>query len=301
MSTTLATLVDRTRNLVRDTPDYDQLTASLSASSTSLSVSDSSVYRARWPVEVDYETMQIRAIPNATTLIVARGWRGSTAASHANSAGVLIRPSFYSQEIVDALNTGVASSFPYLYYPVVDTSLVATSSTYQYVIPSMPGFTSYPIPMIYRVDFLLPGDLTFRKTSRWEIQRGHVTSGSPSLSGSIASTYPIIKFRSLPPVGGTIRIHGYGPYPPLVNMTDTLDPLFPPNAAYLLHKIAAGNLMMSAEMGRSRSDSGPVDRREEANRGGLALSAGMNILGRTELELLRNCQPPLPRHVKAIL
>src|SRR5207253_3010335 len=102
------------------------------------------------------------------------------------------------------------------------------------------------------------------------------------------STYPIVKFRSLPPVGATIRLHGYGPFAPLVNLTDTLDPLFPPQVAYLLHKIAAGNLLMSAEAGRDRSDSGPVDRREEANRAGASLQTANGVLSRAEFELIRN-------------
>lgn len=300
--TTLATLIDRTRNFVRDTPDYDQLVNALNTTDTSFTVSTTKVYPSggRWPIEVDYETMMLRATTSASaTLTVTRGWRGSAPAAHSAKAGILIRPAFYAQEIIDAINTAIFSCYPYLYSPVVDTSLVALTSQYQYVIPNMPG-TTYPIPVIYHVDMLQPGDLTFRQVRRWSIHRGTVTTASPSLSGTIASTYPIIHFTSLPAVGGTIRIHGFGPFSPLVNVTDTLDPLFPPNAASLLHRIAAGYLLQSGEAGRDRSDSGPIDRREEANRGGLSLAAGMNVLGRTELELLRNAMPPMPRHVKSV-
>lgn len=298
--TTLATLVDRTRNMMRDRPDYDQLTTSISASTTTIPVADSTVYRPRWQIEVDYETMMIRSLPTSISLSVTRGWLGCAPAAHAAGEGVMIRPAFYAQEIIDAINTAIGMCFPYLYSPVVDTSLVAQTAQYQYVIPNMPG-TTYPIPIVYHVDFLQPGDLTYREARRWSIHRGTVTSASPSMSGSVASTYPVIQFKSLPAVGGTIRVHGFGPYPPLVNLTDTLDPLFPPQCAYLLHRIAAGYLAQSGELGRDRSDSGPIDRREEANRGGLSLAAGMNVLGRTELELLRNAQPPMPRHIVAIL
>lgn len=301
MSVALSTLVDRTRNFLRDTPDYDQLTASIDASTTTIPVLDSNdYYRARWPIEIDYETMMIRTISTSFNLSTTRGWRGSTKSAHAAGAGILIRPAFYAQEIIDSINTAIGMCFPYLYYPVVDTSLIALTSQYQYVIPNMPGSTGFPIPIIYHVDMLQPGDLAFRQVRRWSIHRGTVTSGSPSLSGTIASTYPVIQFTSLPAVGGTIRIHGFGPFPQLVNLTDTLDPLFPPQCAHLLPRIAAGYLLQSGEAGRDRSDTGPVDRREEANRGGLSLAAGMNVLGRTELELLRNAMAPMPRHVKSV-
>jgi hypothetical protein len=304
VSTTLQTLVDRTRNFLRDTPDYDQTTVSLanSTAATTITVADTSPYRVRWAIEVDYETMILRSAPSSgTTMTVTRGWRGAAVASHAASASVLIRPAFYAQEIIDAINGAIGACYPYLYYPVVDTSLTVLTNQYQYAIPSMPGTTGYPIPMVYKVEVLQPGDYTFRETRRWEVQRGVVTSGSPSTSGSISYVSPVIKFRALPPVGGTLRVHGFGPFPQLVNLTDSLDPLFPPNAAGLLHKIAAGYLLQSGEAGRDRSDSGPIDRREEANRGGLSLSAAGGILGRTELELLRNAMPPLPRHIKSVI
>lgn len=299
---TLATLVDQTRNFIRDTPDYDQTTTSLNASTTTVQVADVSLYRGRWAIEVDYETIMLRNVaPSGTSMTGTRGWRGSTATSHANSAGVFIRPAFYAQEIIDSLNHAVQAMFPYVYKPVVDTTLTVLTNQYQYVIPDMPGYVGYPIPLIYRVEVLQPGDYTFRSTRRYEVERGFVTAGSPSLSGTVASTYPIIKFRGLPPLSGVIRIHGYGPFPPLVNLTDTTDPLFPPAAVRLLPKIAAGYLLISGEAGRDRSDTGPTDRREEANLAGSSLRTGMSVLQRSDLELLRAAQPPLPRHIKAVI
>ena len=304
MATTLQTLVDRTRNFLRDTPDYDTLTASLSNStaSTTVTVADVTVYRSRWPIEVDYETMMIRSAPSSgTTMTVARGWRGSAVAAHASGAPVLIRPAWYAQEIIDAINAALHGMFPYVYQPVVDTSLTCATNQYQYVIPNMPGFSSYPIPIITKLEVLQPGDYRFRGSRRYEINRGTVTAGSPSSSGNISSTYPVLVFRSLPPIGATIRIHGYGPFSPLVNLTDPLPALFPPQCEYLLTKLAAHSLLMSGEAGRDRSDSGPVDRREEANRVGASLSTAMSVLTTAEQELLHTAMPPLPRHVKSTI
>ncbi len=299
MSTSLQTLFDGVRDMMRDTPDYDVLTAALSSSTTNVTVADTTMYAKRWPIEVDTETMMIRSITNSVTLSVTRGWRGSTTASHASSAAVLVQPNFYAAEIVRAINNAIQSMYPFIYKPVVDTSLTVQTNQYQYVIPDMPGYTGYPIPAIYNVEVLQPGDYTYRLSRRWEILRGFVTTGSPSLSGSISSEYPILKFKSLPPITGVIRLHGYGPQPPLVNFTDTLDDLFPKQCEFLLYKLAAGYLGMSAEMGRARSDSGPIDTRSAANAPGTSLRAAQGVLGRADQEMLRTAMPPLPRHVKA--
>ena len=301
MSTSLQTLFDRTRLMMRDTPDFDQITASLSSSATTVSVADSSIYAKRWPIEVGTETMVVTSLASSTTLTVRRGYLNSTAASHANSAGILIKPAFYASEILTSINSALQGLFPYVYKPVVDTSLTVLTNQYQYVIPDMPGYSGYPIPMVYHLEILQPGDYTYRLTHRWEVLRGHVTSGSPSTSGSISSTYPIIKFKSLPPITGIIRLHGFGPMPPLTALTDTLDPLFPPQAEYLIYKLAAAYLGLSAEMGRARSDSGPIDNRTAANAPGTSSRAAQAIFSRMDQEMLRTAMPPLPKHVKAVI
>lgn len=304
MATTLQTLIDRTRDFLRDTNDFDQLTTSLTgtAGTTTVSVADATIYRNRWAIEVDYETMIIRTAPSfGGSLTVTRGWRGSAITSHSSGAGVLVRPAFYAQEIITAVNTAIFTLYPLIYRAVVDTSLTVGTNQYQYVVPNMPGYTSYPIPMVYKVEVLQPGDYTFRGTRRWQIHRGDVTSGSPSLNGSVASTYPVFQFKSLPPIGGQVRVHGYGPFPPLTNLTDTLPSSFPPQAEYLLHRIAGAMLLQSGDAGRDRADTGAVDRREEANRGGLSMQTAMGVLSRTEQELLRNCMPPLTRHIQSAI
>lgn len=305
MATTLQYLVDETRNFVRDVPDYDQLVGTISASPSSgnvtFQVADNTQYRVRWPVEIDYETFMLRSVGGTTSLTGTRAWRGSAPASHASSAPIQIRPAFYAQEIIDAVNGAIYSVFPWVYQPVVDTSLTVLTNQYQYVVPNLPGYSNYPIPYLYNVEILQPGDFTFRRTRRWQVNRGTVTSGSPSSSGGIVSTYPVFQFKSLPPIGATIRVHGFGPFPPLVNLTDTLDPLFPPQVAHLLPRLAGARILASAEAGRDRSDVGPVDRREEANRAGSSLQTAMGVLNAAQQEIIHTAMPPMPRHVKAVI
>lgn len=301
MAAALSTLIQQTRRYLRDWADFDSTTSLANSSTTTINVADTSIYANRWPIEIDQETMVIRAVPNSTTLTVLRGAYGSTATSHASSSSVLVRPAFYSVEIIDAINEGMSAAFPYLYRPIVDTTLTVNTNQYQYVVPNMPGLTGYPIPRIYRIDVLQPGDYTFRHVRRWEIQRGSVTSGSPASSGSVSSTYPIIQFKSLPPVGATIRVHGYGPFSALASTTDTLDTLFPPDASYILPIYAAASLLMSGEAGRVRVSSGATDTREQANRVGASMQAGAALMKRFRQELMSCQMPPLSKHIKTVI
>ena len=84
-------------------------------------------------------------------------------------------------------------------------------------------------------------------------------------------------------------------------MTDTLPTLFPPQCEYLVHKLAAAYLGMSAEMGRARSDAGPIDNRTAANTPGTSLRAALGVLGRTDQEMLRTAMPTLPKHIKSVI
>lgn len=301
MATSALDLYNRTRRYLRDVRDFDALTVSLNNSTTTVTVADTSIYQKRWPIEIDQETMMVRSVASTTALTVERGAFGSTATSHANSAAVQIRPSFYSQEIFDALNEAIQVCFPLIYKPVIDTSLTVQTNQYQYAIPDTPGWTGYPIPYIYRLEILQPGDYTFRSTRRWIINRGFVTAGSPASSGSILSTQPTVQFKSLPPISATIRISGFGPFPALTDWTSSLDGLWPPQAIYLPPIYAAASLLQSGEAGRVRLTAGAVDSREQANRVGASMAAGSQLMNRFYIELQRSAMPPMPRHVKAVI
>jgi hypothetical protein len=285
MATSLSTLIDRTRRYVRDWPDQDATTASMTSGATSFSVADTSIYRVNWPVEVDQETMIVRALTSSTVLTVRRNAFGSTAASHASGAAVLVDPAFYAVEYIDGLNAGLDATFPALYRQVIDTSLTALNNTYEYTIPNMPSPATQPIPIISGVDINQPGDFAYRPTDRWELRRGAT---------------PKIKFRDIPIIGSTIRINGYGPFSHLSAIADTLDAKYPAHAESLLPIYCAGWLLQSGEAGRVRADAGAVDSREQANRTGSSMSAGLQLWQRFRAELGIAAMPPLPRHVVSV-
>lgn len=291
MATTAATLIQRTRRFVRDYPDLDTTTVSLTSSGTTVTVADTTVYQPRWPIEIDSETMLVTSLASSTTLTVRRGMYGSTSASHTSSSAVLIRPGFYTIEILDALNQAKDDCYPHVYKPVLDTSLAAVGdgTTYEFTVPNMPGTyngDTIPIPYISRVEIKPSGDVAWRETPRWSIRRGAT---------------PKLKFHEPPGSGDSIRVHGYGPFPDLTATTDTVDTLFPKRIERILDLGAASHLLASGEAGRVRQSSGAVDTREQANRVGSSLSISNSLYARFRAKLLAQPTPPMPPHVVSVI
>lgn len=289
MSVTAVSLYQRTRRYLRDYRDLDSLTAAMSdTTSTTVTVADTTMYNVRWPIEVDQETMVVRSITNSTTMVVERGAYGSTAATHSNGASILVRPSFFGIEILDALNEGIQACYPLIYKPVIDTSLSIAANTWEYTVPNMPGTyngATIPIPRISTIDLLIAnaGTVPYRPMRAFEVIRG---------------TTPILKLKWLEIPGSTVRIKGWGPFPDMADYTASLDALWPTQANYLLPIYAAGSLLLSGEAGRVRQSSGAVDTREQANRVGSSGSIGATLMNRFRQELALSAMPPMPPHVR---
>lgn len=287
---TLGVLVNQTRRLLRDWSDFDALTGAVTdTTGTAVTVADSTLYAKRWPIEIDQETMLIRAIPSATSLTVERGAFGSTAATHSNAAAVLIRPDFFAVEIIDAINQGILACFPSIYKEVTDETVTSTDSTYEYTLPSMPGTYSgatWPIPRVYDINVKQSGDPAWREIKRWELVRGAT---------------PKFKLRSPEPAGSTFRIRGFGPFPPLTTTATVIDAQWPPDANYLLPIYAAASMLLSGEARRVRVDTGATDAREQATRAGASMQIGIALYNRWRQELQSCSLPPLPKHVKQVV
>lgn len=288
MATTLDTLVQRTRRFLRDYPTpADATTASLSSSVTTIPVGTGTQFVANSVIEIDYETMLVTGAATGNNVPVRRGWAGSTAASHGTSSTVLIKPGFFTVEIIDALNGAKDEMYPYVYRPVNDTSLTSNSTTYEFTVPNMPGTYSgdtVVMPFISKIEVFITGDLAYRPLRDWTVRR--------------AAT-PKIVFRRAP-IGGTLRIHGFGPFPDLALSADTVDPLFPKNAERILPLGAAVALLGSGEAGRTRYDSGARDDREAANRPGGAISLASQLERRFEKDLSRVSMPPMPKNIVSV-
>lgn len=282
---TLQSLVNTTRRYLRDWPVLERTGASLASTDATITVADGTLYGNRWTIDVDLESMLITG-STATTISVLRGLRGSTAASHAASADILVQPNFSGIEIIDAINRGIDAAFPWFYKAVFDTSIIATDSTYEYTVPNMPGTydgATVQVPIVTRLEIKQTADLTYRELRRWQIR------SAPDASR-------VFKLRTAEPAGGTFRVTGYGPFPHLALTTDTLDASWPKDSQYLPALYAAADLMMSSEAGRDRGDWNAVDRREEANRPLTSLQTGQQLYNRWMRETMQSAMPPLPKH-----
>lgn len=281
MATSVSTLIPRVRRFVGDYPEYDSLTASVTDSGTTLTVADSSIYAARWPIQIDTEALLVKALPSSTTVTVKRAHMGTTAASHANSSTVMLRPQFLDVEVLDALNYALGNCFPYMYKPVAQEYTGITADTYEYTLPNMTGL-DVPIPFVYRVEYKESGESDFRQRRNWTV---------------IRAATPVLKFDQSLDAGGTIRILGYGPFPRLT-ASGSLDTYFPQGCEDLLVVGAGEYLLASGEARRVRVDTGAIDNREQANRVGSSMQASNALLSRFERLLLRKAMPPMPRHVR---
>lgn len=279
MAATLDTLVKETRRFLRDWPaPASALTLSLGSTDTSVTVADTTVLPANYTIEVDYEVMLVTTSNSSTNTSVLRGWAGTAAVSHANSSTVIIRPGFYSSEIVDALNAAKDEMYPYVYKPVLDTSLTPDGATYEFTIPAAFSHLS-------RVEVKVTGDLRYREIDYWDVRRGST---------------PLLKFRRLP-APGTLRLHGFGKFDDLVDPADTLDTLFPGNAVHPMTMCAASRLLASGEAGRSRMDVGARDDREAANKPGNAIALSNSLYQRYLAALQRVSMPPMGTHIVQVI
>jgi hypothetical protein len=284
MATTAATLIQRTRRLMRDWPETDTTTASVASGGTSLNVADTTIYFVNELLELDQEIVRVTALTNATTLGLQRGLRGTTAASHASSVTVLQNPGFFSIEILDELNNALDACFPLLYRPVATEYTGLNGTTYEWTLPTMSGI-SVAIPFLYQVEVKEAGDVAFRAETAWEVVR---------------SEAPFIKFRRAPTSGSTIRLRGYGPFTRFTAITDSLDTYFPKQAEGLLPLYAASQLLASGEAGRVRADVGTIDQREQANRLGGSMAASDRLLQKFYQRRADAAMPPMPRHVVSL-
>lgn len=284
MPATAANLIQRTRRFMRDWPDQDAITASCTSSSTSISVATDATtrYGANWPIEIDNETMIVRSTA-ATTLTVERGAFGSTAATHAISAPILVRPAFYAVEILDQLNDAIQACYPTVYKEVLDTSLTVTATAYEYTVPNMPGTygsDTIQIPRLRMLEIQYASTEPYVELRAWNVRRGATAK---------------LKLTYLEAAGATLRLRGYGPFPDLA-LADSLDAQWPKNFIQPLVERAGSSLLASGEAGRSRIDVGARDDRESAVRAGAAMSAAQNIEGRFARRLATVAFAPMQPH-----
>ena len=142
----VSTLVDRIYRDFLNKPDdlsaFSRLDGAINNSVTSLTY-ESGLFSSEEEnllgngalVEVDQEIMLVTAANTSTrTLTVARGYSGTTAASHDDKANIFINPTFPRKSVFDAVSDNIVRLYPTLYN---ETTITTTAnSTYQEVAAS---------------------------------------------------------------------------------------------------------------------------------------------------------------------
>lgn len=200
MSVAVNTLADRVRRLAGDVPAQDVTTSLASNVATTVAVATPNNFKAGQNIILDQETLYVSAVNGTTsgsTLTVIRGWQGSTAATHASGAPVLINPQYSTQLVLDALNEGLRALWPYFFKWVEDETLTTTADTQaDYAMPTAFGESG----LITSMELLFPG-LT---NDGWRQFRWF-----RHLRGSSGSTISLIR---IPPVGTKLRLIGVAPF-----------------------------------------------------------------------------------------
>jgi len=142
----VSTLVDRIYRDFLNKPDdlsaFSRLDGAINDSVTSLTY-ESGLFSSEEEnllgngalVEVDQEIMLVTAANTSTrTLTVARGYSGTTAASHSDKANIFINPTFPRKSVFDAVADNIVRLYPTLYN--VTTITTTANSTYQEVAAS---------------------------------------------------------------------------------------------------------------------------------------------------------------------
>ena len=150
----VSTLVDRIYrdflNKPDDLPAFSRLDGSVADSDTSIvyeaglfSTEEENLLGAGGLIEIDQELMLVTNANTSTrTLTVARGFKGTTAASHTDNATITLNPTFPRKTVFDAVADNIVRLYPSLYN--VTTTSVTSGSTYAEVPAStVEVLTSY--------------------------------------------------------------------------------------------------------------------------------------------------------------
>ena len=136
MAYSQATLIQRVRYLLQDTPATDNvLTTDYTAGVLTMRVTDATLYDKGDIIEflADGDTFLIDSTSGTTLTFLAAGlsWDGSTNASHAIGKAFVLRPAFRYLAIVEAIDDTLQELWPYGWKTLTDT-LTPVSGTLFY-------------------------------------------------------------------------------------------------------------------------------------------------------------------------
>ena len=125
MAYSRATLVQRIRYLLQDTPAADNITGAYTAAGLTLTVTDATLYDKGDLLEfkADGDTFLVNSAAGTTVTMLAAGlsWDGSTNADHASGAAFFLRPAFRYLAILEAIEDTILELWPWAWKVTTDT------------------------------------------------------------------------------------------------------------------------------------------------------------------------------------
>ena len=188
--------------------DETYLTSSLSSSGLTLNVGDATAL-SRGVVEIDDELIRVDSVDEqslaATIPPYGRGYKGTTAASHATNSRITIAPLFPRVDVKNAINQSIQSVFP------IVSAVAETTFTYS------PAISTYALPAgaqsILTVTWKTVGpSKEWYPVRRWRIDSAADTTAFPT--GATVSVYDQIT------PGRTVKVVYMKPPSPLTAESD---------------------------------------------------------------------------------
>jgi hypothetical protein len=260
---TVTPIVKRVRRLAGDYPVRDQLITTINNSTTVFQVNEGGDWAVGDIVTMDGEDMYVRAVAGTglNTLTVARGWNGTTTATHSTSAtsDILQNAKASGQDVMDGLNEGLRNLWPYFFKQSISDGTLQVTANAQSDY-AMPAPFSNNQSRILRVQLLPSGGANdeWKEYRRFETIRG---AGGVTLHFTGAA----------PEVGSKIRVIGLIPFS--TDMTfaaDLQDVELPDRAIPALVMYAVHYLLLQFESKR-------LEIRGAQNIGPAAVAAGANL------------------------
>lgn len=217
--TTTADLIESTRRhlFTGQAEQLNKLASAIVAGDTTISVTyDLGGIQPGAIIAIDLEEIYVFAVNAGTKQIsdCARGYNGTTAASHSDDAIITVRPKFSNFRILQAINDDLSDlSTPVNgLYQLRAIDITFNPSRYGYDITDSEGIVS-----IAEVRFRTAGpERTWPRIDMFTLERNMPTSGS---YGDFASGNALVLYQGAQP-GYPIRVKYWAPFAPLAELDD---------------------------------------------------------------------------------
>jgi hypothetical protein len=241
--TTFLDLTNRAHSLLHSSTGVQEqvtwLTSSATASALTLSVNDSSAV-SNGISEVGDELVYVSSSDSDTLAIApfGRGFRGSTAASHAVNTQVTFNPTFPRVEIKKAINDALRQTYPSL-WQVKSTTFTFTGAQLTYELPA-------DCDAVTKVLWETVGPSHYWETSYgWRFE-----------PDSEEATGKALTLLDMPLQGQTVKVVYQASFSALADDADTLEGTgFPASAEDVLLYAVAAKLIRFIDVSRMQLDS----------------------------------------------